>query len=285
MFKLKEYHKDKAYSTYAFNIRTPHEYYDSGHCATKYCLLNISLGSRSWWWIIPQIIKPRKKWVDTSKYEWSKNPNDGYWNYIAREYGFTMTEQNLHIHYGIQPGCWHSRDKKNSDHTKVFDIPWRNNTFVGQLFFAPDWAFYDFVKPRNNRGALDFDKLHAVQESVPKFKIKFNDYDGEEIIATCYLTMRKYHRGTSWCKWLKYFTKSVEYYALEVEYDKETGYEKGSWKGGTMAHGIQLAYGEDPVEAFRRCGMETDRYKNHGTKPRGYTNVQVIQSEWYDEIH
>jgi hypothetical protein len=285
MFKLKEYHKDKAYSTYAFNIRTPHEYYDSGHCATKYCLLNISLGSRSWWWIIPQIIKPRKKWVDTSKEVWSKNPNGGYWNYIAREYGFTMTEQNLHIHYGIQPGCWSSRDKKNSDHTKVFDIPWKNNTFVGQLFFAPDWAFYDFVKPRNNRGALDFDKLHAVQESVPKFKIKFNDYDGEEIIATCYLTMRKYHCGTSWCKWLKYFTKSVEYYAIEVEYNKETGYEKGSWKGGTMAHGIQLQYGEDPVEAFKRYGSEDDRYKNHGTKPRGYKNVAIMPGEWYDEIH
>ena len=284
IFKLKEYH-DTSYKQYAFNIRTPHEYYESGHCSTRYCLLNIAFGSRSWWWQIPEIFKPRKKWVDTSKYSWSTNPKGGYWDYIGREYGFTITEDSLHVHYGIQPGSWSSRDKKNSDHTKVFDIPWKNNTFTGHLFFTPDWAFYDVVKPKNKRGALDFDKLHDVQRAIPKFKIKFNDFDGEEIIATCYLTMRKYHRGTSWCRWLKYFTKPIEYYSLEVEYNKETGYEKGSWKGGTIAHGIPLAYGEDPIEAFNRYGRENDRYRNHGIKSRGYTNVQVLPSEWYNEIH
>lgn len=284
MFKLKEYHKDKAYNTYAFNIRTPHEYYESGDCATRYCLLNISFGSRSWWWQVPEIFKPRKKWVDTSKYEWSTSPKGGYWNHIGREYGFTITEDSLHVHYGIQPGYWSSRDKKNSDHVKVFDIPWKNNTFMGQFFFTPEWSFYDVVKPKKN-GGLDFDRLHFNKENVPKIKIKFNDFDGEEIIATCYLIMRKYHKGTSWCRWLKYVTKPLEYYALEVEYNKETGYEKGSWKGGTIAHGIPLEYGEDPIEAFKRYGGETDRYKNHGTKIRGYTNVQVLPSRWYDEIH
>jgi hypothetical protein len=277
MFKLKEYHKDKAYKTYAINIRTPHEYSESGQWATHYCLLNIAFGSRSWWWIIPQIIKPRKKWVDTSKESWSTNPNGGYWNYIDREYGFTITEENLHLHYGIQPGYWSSRDKKNSDHTKLFDIPWKNNSYLGQLFFTPDWAFYDFVKPKNKRGAIDCDKLRQCEQEVPKIKFKFNDYDGEEIIATCYITMRKYHRGTSWCKWLKYFTKPIEYYFLEVSYDKETGYEKGSWKGGTMGHGIQLEYGEDPVEAFKRYGSENDRYKNHGMKNRGYSNIEILK--------
>jgi hypothetical protein len=263
-------------------VSTPHEYYDSGSVATKYCMLNVALGSRSWWIQIPQIIKPKKKWVKTESNP--NNPSGGYWSFIKRQYGFTISEDSLHLRYGIQPGHWSSKDKKNSDHSKVYFIPWKHNTYLGQLFFAPDWAFFDYARA-TGRGGINFDALRDIEERVPKLKIKFNDCDGEEITATAHVVMRKYHRGTSWCKWLKYFTKPIEHYSLSVEYDKETGYEKGSWKGGVMGHSIPLEYGEDVVEAFSRYGVGTDYFKYHGKKSRGYTNIQVIASEWHDEIH
>jgi hypothetical protein len=130
MFKLKEYHKDQHWSRYAFNVSNPHEYYETGQWATRYCMLNIAFGKHSWWWQIPEFFKPRKKWIETSHYEWSKNPAGGYWEHIRREYGFTISEDNIHLHYGIQPGCWSSRDKKNSDHTKLFGIPWLQKRYV-----------------------------------------------------------------------------------------------------------------------------------------------------------
>jgi hypothetical protein len=274
MFKLREYHKEKSYKTYAFNVRTPWEDEDS---RTNYCLLNIQFGKRSWWWQIPPIIKPVKKWVDTSKEVWSTNPKGGYWDYIAREYGFTVSEGHLHLHYGIQPGSWSSKDKKNSDHTKVFYIPWSNNTFMGETYFTPEWFEYWTVEPLNQKGALDFDSMELIRKYVPKFHIKFDDFDSEKIIATCYITMTKYHRGVSWCRWLKYFTKPIRICRLYVDYDKETGYEKGSWKGGILGHSIPLKYQENPVETFQRYGAESGSYKYHGIKPRSYSNIEVIR--------
>lgn len=272
LFKLKEYSKE-SHTSFAFSIQNPSEYYDN---TTKYCYLNIALFNKSWWFIIPELFKPKKKWIDTSKESWSKNPKRGYWDFTKRQYGFSFCEDTLHVYYGIQPGSWSSRDKKNSDHTKVFWIPWKNKTFVSEVFFEPNWAFYDVVKPKK-KGGLDFEKLHKIQENVPKIKFKFNDFDGEEIIATCYLSCMEWHHGISWCKWLKYFTKPTIRYKLDISFSKEIGYEKGSWKGGTTGHSIEVQRFEAPLEAFKRYGAAKDYYKNHGQKHRGFTNIEIVK--------
>ena len=66
-------------------------------------------------------------------------------------------------------------------------------------------------------------------------------------------------------------------YYLDLEFSKETGYEKGSWKGGTMGHSITIQYGEEPLEAFKRYGSDEDRYRNHGKKNRGFTNIEIVK--------
>jgi hypothetical protein len=275
MLKLKEYNKDPHWKRYAFNVSNPYEYYESGHCATRYCMLNIAFCKHSWWWQIPEFFKPRKKWVDTSKESWSKNPAGGYWEHIRREYGFTITEDNIHVHYGIQPGCWSSRDKKNSDHTKLFGIPWLQKRYVHEKFYTPDWRVFGVCEPKKN-GGLDFDVLHKMKEDVPKIRFRFNDFDGEEIIATCHISEMRHEHGTGWFKWLKYFVKPLITRRLDLAFNKEIGYEKGSWKGGTMGHSVDIAYGEDPLQAFIRYGTADDRYKYHGTKNRGFTNIVLL---------
>ena len=275
MFKLQEYAKSD-YWSFAFSLSNPGEYYEKGDYRTNYCNLHFALFGHSWWFRIPELFKPRKKWVDTSKYEWSTNPKGGYWEYIKREYGIYMAEDAIHIRYGIQPGCWSSRDKKNSDHSKVLWIPWKHMTYQHEKFFTPDWHFYDIVHPKNRRGALNFEMERQVRDNVPKIKFKFNDYDGEEIIATCYISQRVWRRGTSWCKWIGYIRKPLERYYLDIEFSKEVGYEKGSWKGGTVGHSIEIGYLENPLEAFKRYGSAEDCYKNHGRKNRGFTNIEVV---------
>lgn len=278
MFKLKEYAKS-GYWSFAFSLSNPGEYYDKGDHKTNYCNLHLALAGHSWWFRIPELFKPRKKWVDTSKYEWSTNPKGGYWEYIKREYGITVTDESIHVNYGIQPGCWSSTDKKNSDHTKVFWIPWKNKTYIHEELFSPDWKSYAVLSEPSK--GVDRQKVwdsHClIKERVPKIKFKFNDFDGEEIIATCYISKRMWRHGTSWCKWIGYIRKPLNRYTLDIEFSKEVGYEKGSWKGGTTSHSIAIQYLEDPLEAFKRYGSAEDRYKNHGTQNRGFTNIEVIE--------
>lgn len=273
-FRLTEYAKSD-YWSFAFSLSNPGEYYESGDFKTNYCNLHFAIAGHSWWFRVPELFKPRKKWVDTSKYEWSKSPAGGYWDYIKREYGIIIAEDAIHVRYGIQPGSWSSTDKKNSDHTKVIWIPWKNLTYIHEEFFTPEWSSYTIIA--NKRGNIDWEEERLVKENVPKIKFKFNDFDGEEIIATCYISKRMWRHGIGWCKWLGYIRKPLIKYSLDLEFSKETGYNKGSWKGGTMGHSVELAYGEDPLEAFKRYGSAEDRYRNHGTKNRGFTNIEIVK--------
>lgn len=285
MFKLQEYTKSD-YWVFALTVSNPGEYYDKGDHRTNYCNLHFGLFGHSWWFKIPQLFKPRKKWVDTTRYDWSKNSNGGFWEHIQRRYGISITSDTIHIAYGIQPGGWHRDDPENSDHTKVFWIPWKNMTYHHEELFTPDWESYAILHEPAKRVPFkhrqEVHELHRrIKEKVPKIKFKFNDYDGEEIIATCYISKRMWRHGISWCKWLGYIRKPLVKYALDLEFSKETGYNKGSWKGGTIGHSVEMEYGESPIEAFKRYGSAEDRYREYGTKNRGFTNIEVWSDNEY----
>lgn len=263
------------YNSFALTISNPDEYYEEGEFATRYCILNLNWGGRYWYWKVPEIFKPKKKWVDTSNYSWSSS-SGGYWDYIQKKYGFYIHNDYIHTYYGIQPGVWSSKDKENSDHTKLFDIPWRQTYLLYWRYWTPDWKIYDMISI-DKKGRLDYSHVQSIQKSVPKVKFRFNDFDGEEIIATCYIEERRDEHGTGWCKWLKYFKKPLISYFLRLEFDKETGYEKGSWKGGTLGHAVEMGFKESPLEAFKRYGSSEDSYKNHGRKFRNFTNITQIE--------
>lgn len=280
IFKLQEYAKSD-YWSFALTLSNPGEYYEKEDYRTNYCNLHFALFGHSWWFRIPELFKPRKKWVDTSKYDWSKSPDGGYWDYIQRRYGITISEETVHISYGIQPGGWHRYDPENSDHTKVFWIPWKNMTYQHEELFTPDWKSYALLNEPTKGVSFEqrqevMESQRRIKENVPKIKFKFNDYDGEEIIATCYISKRMWRHGISWCKWIGYIRKPLIKYTLDLDFSKETGYNKGSWKGGTLGHSVEMEYGESPLEAFKRYGSTEDRYREYGTKNRGFTNIEVI---------
>lgn len=263
MFKLLEYTNSKNHSGYSFMISNP---YNEDEEDKHYCQLHVIFGSHSWVWSLPEFFKPQREWVDTSKYSWSTSPNSGYWNYIRKEYGFHILEDYVHVHYGIQPGCWSSSDKTNSDHTKLFGIPWKQKNFVYEKFWTPEWEVYDIVEPKKS-GRTDFNRLHTIRENIPKVKFKFNDFDGEEMVATCHIIERRWDHGTGWCKWLNYFVKPEIIYYLELEFSNEVGKRKGSWKGGTLGHSTLINYKENPLEAFMRYGSD---------KENNFTNIEQI---------
>jgi hypothetical protein len=260
---------------FALGISTPYEYSPSN----PHNVLKIYLFKKYWFIRIPELIKPKFVWVDTSKYDWAKPGPDGRCGYnddIQRSYGFTTFDDALHIYYGIQPGSWSSRDKKNSDHTKVIYFPWREWERDRIEFLNLDKTVFSVYRDKKN-GALDFTSLNEHQEKVPKVVFAFNDFDGEEIQATCHLEVSHYHLGKGLFKFLRLFKKR-QHRTMDIRFSKEIGYEKNSWKGGTVGHSIEFLPSETPLETFTRYGTSEDRYRHHGTKNRGFTNIRIVDS-------
>jgi hypothetical protein len=275
MFKLKEYSTD-GYANFALQIQNP---WEEERWEAKHCLLNIALFKHSWWFKIPQLFKPRERWIDLSDKDWATEGLDGrkgYTESIRKQYGFSANGEAIHVYYGIQPGSWSSRDPENSDHTKVFWVGWNYTDRVRYDFYDLDGNKVASANDNKN-GSCNFNAIESARNMVPKIKFKFKDYDGEENTATCYIEEMEWRHGRGIFKWVRLFRKPIIRRRLDINFEKETGYEKGSWKGGTMGTSTDIAVGESPLEAFTRYGTSEDRFKYHGMRNRGFTNIEIVE--------
>jgi hypothetical protein len=80
----------------------------------------------------------------------------------------------------------------------------------------------------------------------------FNDFDGEVITATTHIEEREWRFGTGWFAWLSLFRRPRIIRSLDIRFSAEVGPRKGSWKGGTMGHSIEMLPGELHRGAFQR---------------------------------
>ena len=86
----------------------------------------------------------------------------------------------------------------------------------------------------------------------------FKDFDGEELTARTTIEEREWRFGVGWFAWLSLFRKPKISRYLEIAFSGETGKRKGSWKGGTTGHSIEMLPGELHESAFRRYCTEHD---------------------------
>lgn len=218
------------------------------------CSLKIYAAGRTIRIALPSIIKPWKNWVDTSKYEWS-NPGSGYWEIFPNEYGFRLHEGFLQVFFGPQT--------HDSITTKSWctHLPWTQWRHVR-------WSFYDlegnhfWTEPKK----CDFDIREKYRNECPSAKFEVEDFDGERIIATTRIEELEWRFGEKWCSWLSIFRKPMIRRSLTIEFDKEVGKSKGSWKGGLMGTGIDMVNGETHEAAFRRFCLEEIRSKNGASR-------------------
>lgn len=202
---------------------------------------------------LPGILKPWKE-VRPSY------ANDGhiFTTYWPRVYGIFLSTGGgdqydfLRIYYGAQT---HSSDTTIS--WSKF-LPWMMWDCVRHSLYHPDGTHY-FTEPRDKKGRGNWDAFYKTTQEVPKVHFGFEDFDGDMRIASCYIEEREWHRGTGKFKWLKYFWPAKIRRSLDIRFDYEMGPGKGSWKGGTVGHGIDMLPGEFPVNAFKRyCAKEHD---------------------------
>lgn len=167
------------------------------------------------------------------------------------------------VYFG--PQTWDSSTQKSW----CCHFPWKQWRHVRHSLYTPDGAHFYTDPPRG-----DFLDFMAAKDRCPKVKFDFEDFDDERITATCMVEEREWRKGSGWFKWLSWFYPAKIRRCLDLSFSSEVGPEKGSWKGGTMGHGIDMLLGESCEAAFRRyCDM------NHESRGKKYRLKFVDRKE------
>lgn len=256
MLKVLEY-TDKSYTPFSLCLSTPHEEPDDA-----YNILSFAFIKWAWYIKVPQFIKPVGKKVKVTTWDAAtiaRLGRDWYMDYTPKNYGFTFLEDSIHIAHGIQPGCFISNDKKNSDHVKIWDYPWnythvRNTIYTrnGGEYSYGDWHKHDRVK----YDIKDRDLAWLSDPTGAYYYFIYRDtFDGMDIPTKAHVSEREWRRGKSkfWRVLLSIFPSSKKVVcSLEIEFKHEVGARKGSWKGGTMAMNMAMLDGESVNDAISR---------------------------------
>lgn len=177
---------------------------------------------------------------------------DWYDEVFPREYGFTVSDGTLHVHYGAQT------HDSTSTQSKCYFLPWRNWRHVRHsLYDLKGEHFHTEHESARNSWAANT----SVRDACPKLRFEFDDFDGQRIVATTHIEEREWHFGTGFCRWLSWFRRPKISRDLMLEFSAEVGPEKGSWKGGTCGHAIEMLPGELHEAAFKRYCEQEHRSK------------------------
>lgn len=198
---------------------------------------------------LPRIIRPYRHWVDLSKADWTDS--DGYWNEEERAFGFYLFENHFNIHYGRQS------DEGNLTKSWGFFLPWNEWRHVRFSLYDRDGQhFWSQNRDDDKQGSSfrdgSYEKQKEAEGRCPKRLFEFLDYDGERITVTTMIQEREWLRGVKAFRWMSRFAKPKVHRSLDLEFHREVGRGKGSWKGGTLGHSIELLPGELHEAAFRR---------------------------------
>lgn len=219
---------------------------------------------------MPRLIHPWRRWVDCSRYEWATEPNAGYWDERPKEYGFTVSDGFLQVFLGPQT--------HDSTTTKSWcaHLPWTQWRFVRQSWYGTAGEHLQTLWETSSREVrrAQWDWRREFEKTLEKVRFKFKDYDGEEIEVSTNIEEREWRFGEGWFKWLSLFRRPMIKRVLNLEFSAEVGPEKGSWKGGTLGHSIEMLPGELHEEAFRRYCEQEHRSKY---RPFRITYVGKVQ--------
>ena len=259
MRKNFEYYKHD-YWSFGIAVRNP---YEREHHEKPYCTLNICLFKNSWWWKIPELFKPKEKWIDTTNMSWNKDKEGpcGFMEEIRKEYGFTFTPDGLHTYYGIQPGNWSRDDPENSDHSKLFSYPWRLEIVRHDLLYPDGDLLWrnSYPKKKDDKHLLWYEifewpsvkNKQAAEDLFAEFvEIDHWTKDGVNQKARIRLTGEEREWRPKWTRWLPIF-KHVRR-VVDCDSDTELGPRAGSWKGGMMGWSCEWKEDESMKDAFRR---------------------------------
>lgn len=190
-------------------------------------------------------------WVLRPFREECKSNHGSYEEVHQRKFGVTYSDNYLHAYYGAQ--TWAS----NTSKSWCKELPWLAHRFVRYSLYDLDGnAFATLAGGRN------YDEQRKAEEACPSVAFEIEDYDGEKITVTTKIEEREWKRGTGYFKWLSGLCGPLIRRSLDLRFSSELGPEKGSWKGGTLGHGIDMLPGELHEAAMRRYCEKEHRSKS-----------------------
>ena len=228
---------------------------------------------------LPNFIRPFEK---RTKADWDEATiarlgRDYYSTFFEREYGFQFSDgDSFSITYGVQSGFGDlPRDVKEK--SKHWFLPWAMWRHVRTSFYDQNgelfWSEPDTSKmSREERSAIR-DEFWEKKDACPKVGFWLRDYDGDLVKATTFIEEREWKRGEKWCSWLSLFWRPKIRRDLDIQFDRETGKEKGSWKGGVIGTGIQMVPGDTHESAMRRY-CEQEHYSKSGKFKMAFLGTQ-----------
>jgi hypothetical protein len=202
------------------------------------------------WWLqlrLPPILLPYRVKVKAGTWDAAtiaRLGRDWYWDIYPREFSVSYGEGYVHAHYGRQTG------DSSTERSWCKELPWMAWRFVRHSLFdldgnriadEPDGPFLE-----------TWDERQRLKAAQPKAYFEFRDYDGQVIRACCRVEEREWLRGRGWFKGLSLFYAPKVHRSVDIAFSAEVGHEKGSWKGGTLGHGIETTAGESVQAAFER---------------------------------
>lgn len=198
---------------------------------------------------LPPIIKPWKRWHEittepTRSQCIAKGREPGYWDSHSREFGFSIVEGAVHWHFGAQ-----THDSE-TDKNKCWLFPWREHRCIRHsLYDLTGDLFAELPQGKWSRNRFAVEKV--IEDACPVDRFNFADFDGEQIVATCRIEEREWKRGKGLFR-LFFLGRNSIRRSLDLQFSAEVGKRKGSWKGGTIGHSIDMLPGELHEAAFRR---------------------------------
>jgi hypothetical protein len=135
----------------------------------------------------------------------------------------------------------------------TIDMPWQIDWYrTSTLLYGSTW----FHETKNNRKTWNGSNIRTydwLEENKWKETHPYIDnYDGTQVNATISVEEREWR--PKWFKWTNLFAKVRK--TIRVDFDKEVGSEKGSWKGGVLGCGYELLPGETPQQCLKRMEIE-----------------------------
>ena len=245
------YAKDKSYRSFAIVLGSADEEYPGTSLRLSGFGHTIILALPEW------CLRPyrEKVYPDWDEATIERLGRDWYWDIDRREYGFSISEGFLQVFLGRQ-----TMDSSTEQSWSCF-LPWTQWRHVRHSFYGlqgehvatlPDTGESHIGNPSR------WESERAIADATPTRRFDFLDFDGERITATTRIEEREWHAGTGWFKWLSWFRKPKISRSLDIQFSSEVGPRKGSWKGGTLGHSIEMLPWEIHEVAFRRYCKENN---------------------------
>lgn len=253
-------------------------------------VLSIGFGHRYRKWLLPfSIIKPvldyhyykrdtSGKVIEPKQISWSK--------YEEREYGISIVKEEGYFHL-TWDYCSNLMDNITGHKSKSIWLWffWKQCNRTKQELLNLDGSLYKDITDVKDTDAIDrYDLIKSYEKTQPYFEFKILDYDKEEVAVIARLERNTYSYGRGkFTRWLmKFFKKPIVSTYLELEFLKEIGPRKGSWKGGTTGHSVRLLENDNAVTAFKRYCISPELRGSRNDISTNLTFLKHVMYESYD---